>query len=83
MGLTLTLQHRTELYVYELFYETPESLNLKWVRGQTDYLLVNVWTIQNQWQGREPQSAYYWLRDERGLIRIGRLANYTLYRIRG
>jgi len=80
-GLTLTLQHYTSLDVYEIYYETPASLAEKWQRVEEDYLLLNVWNIENQWAGREPQIAYHWLRDERGLVEMGRLGNYTLFRV--
>jgi 4-amino-4-deoxy-L-arabinose transferase-like glycosyltransferase len=82
-GLTLTLQHYTSLNVHELFYETPTTLNQKWTPGQTDYLLLNVWNIEKQWVGLDPQLDYHWLRDIRGLIRLGKNGYYTLYRIKG
>lgn len=82
-GLTLTLKHYTTLSVYELYYETPDTLAAKWQVGQDDYLLVNVWNIENQWAGRDPQTDFHWLRDQRGLIEVGKFGYYTLYRIRG
>lgn len=82
-GLTLTLKHYTALNVYELYYETPDTLAEKWQQGQADYLLINVWNIENQWAGRDPQADYHWLRNQRGLIRLGKYDNYTLYKIRG
>jgi hypothetical protein len=42
-----------------------------------------VWNIENQWAGREPQIAFYWLRDVRGLVELGRYGKYTLYRVEG
>jgi hypothetical protein len=80
-GLTLTLQHETPFTVYELYYETPESLAAK--QGHTDYLLLNLWVIENQWQGREPYIAYHWLENNHSLIRIERYGNYTLFRMDG
>jgi hypothetical protein len=82
-GLTLRLKQADDLTVYELFYETPDSLDTKWIRGQNDYLLVNVWEIENQWQGRSPYIAFHWLYDSRGLIVLGRFGNYVLCRING
>jgi hypothetical protein len=82
-GLTLTLQHYTSLNVRELFYETPTTLNQKWTPGQADYLLLNIWNIENQWVGLDPQFDYHWLRDIRGIIRLGKNGYYTLYRIKG
>lgn len=82
-GLTLTLKHYTTLNVHELYYESPETLVERWVRGQDDYLLLNVWNIENQWAGREPQIVFHWLRDRRGLVELGRYGNYTLFRVEG
>lgn len=82
-GLTLTLKHYTTLDVYELYYETPATLAAKWRRGQEDYLLINVWNIEKQWKGREPQIDYHWLRDARGVEEIGKSGYYTLFRIGG
>lgn len=80
-GLTLTLKHYTDLQVYEIYYETPDTLAAKWNINQNDYLLLNVWNIENQWAGREPQIAYHWLRDQRGLYEIGKFGYYTLYEV--
>lgn len=80
-GLTLILQHETPFTIYDLYFETPGSLNAKWIAGQTDYVLVNGWVINNQWEGREPYIALYWLLDERGLLNIGQYGNYTLFRV--
>lgn len=82
-GLTLTLRHYTELDVIELYYETPKSLAARWIPGQADYLLLNTWSVENQWAGLPPQIAYHWLRDRRGLAPIGRLNNYRLFRVNG
>ncbi len=82
-GLTLTLKHYTNLNVVEIYYETPETLAERWQRGRDDYLLLNVWNVGNQWAGREPQIAFHWLREARGLVELGRYGNYTLFRIEG
>jgi 4-amino-4-deoxy-L-arabinose transferase-like glycosyltransferase len=82
-GLTLTLKQYTTLDVYEIYYESPETLAERWSRGRDDYLLLNVWNIENQWAGREPQVAFHWLRDTRGLVELGRYGNYTLYKVEG
>lgn len=82
-SLTLALRQRTTLNVQELYYETPETLAAKWQHGKVDYLLLNVWNIENQWVGRDLERSYHWLRDERGLIKIGKSGYYTLYKTRG
>jgi 4-amino-4-deoxy-L-arabinose transferase-like glycosyltransferase len=81
-SVTLTLQHHTSLNVYEIYYETPETLAEHW-RGESDndYLLINLWDITHQWEGLAPQIAYEWLRDERGLTELARYGNYTLFKI--
>jgi hypothetical protein len=82
-GLTLTLQHYTTLNVYELFYETPATLDARWAHGKDDYLLLNVGNIEQQWNGREVQTVYHWLRDVRGLVKLGQYGSYTLFRVQG
>ncbi len=83
-GLTLTLQHYGDtLNVVEIYYETPETLAGRYVRGQADYLLLNLYNIETQWRGREPEAAYRWLADVRGLTEIDRYGYYTLFRVEG
>jgi hypothetical protein len=81
-GLTLTLQHYTSLDVRELYYETPQTLAQKWQRGHEAYLVLNLWNIENQWAGRNPQLDYHWLRDQRGLQQFGKSGYYTLFKIK-
>ena len=83
LGLTMTLKHYTDLNVRELFYETPASLAAQWIPDRADYLLLNVWSIENQWVGLSPQIAYHWLRDTRGLVRLGSRNNYVLFYVNG
>ena len=82
-GLTLTLQHYTTLDVRELYYETPQSLAQKWQHGHDEYLVLNVSNIETQWIGRDLQLNYHWLLYDRGMERLGKYGNYTLFRIRG
>lgn len=82
-GLTLTLEHYTTLKVYELYYETPQTLAQKWQHGRDEYLVLNVYNIETQWVGRDPQLDYHWLRDQRGLDQLGKFGYYTLFKIRG
>lgn len=82
-GMTQTLRHYTTLEVRDLYYETPETLRAGWRPDVDDYLLINTWSIMNQWAGREPQIAANWLLNARGLQRIGRYGSYTLYRVHG
>jgi 4-amino-4-deoxy-L-arabinose transferase-like glycosyltransferase len=82
-NLTLRLKQADDLTVYDLFNESLETLDAKWLRGQNDYLLINVWEIENQWEGRTPYTAFHWLYDTRGLLVLGRFGNYVLCRING
>lgn len=81
--ITATIIHYSDLNVIEFFYETPGTLNQRWFRGREDYLLLNVWQVENQWDGRGPQDNYHWFRDERGVEEIGRLHNFTLFKVEG
>jgi hypothetical protein len=83
LGLTMTLKHYTDLDVRELYGETPESLAVQWIPDKADYLLLNVWSVENQWAGLSPQIAYHWLRDNRGLVRLGSQNNYVLFYVNG
>jgi 4-amino-4-deoxy-L-arabinose transferase-like glycosyltransferase len=80
-GSTLTLEHYTDYSIIEIFYESPNTLKQRWFKGRTDYLLLNIWQIENQWQGRNPQANYHWFRDERGLTIIDRFHNLTLFEV--
>lgn len=82
-NLTLTLRHHTDLVVRDLYFETPQSLASAWQFGRDDYLAVNLWEIETQWAGREPQIAFRWLQAARGLDELGRAGRYTLFRVRG
>jgi len=81
--ITSTLKHYSSANVIELFYESPSSLNQRWFRGRDDYLLINVWQIENQWDGMIPQENYHWFRDERGLQELGRFHNFVLFKAKG
>jgi O-antigen/teichoic acid export membrane protein len=81
MNLTLPLRGARTGEVRDLYYQTPAALAAARDRDPV-YLLVNRWQIEHQWAGREPDIALRWLIRRRGLIRIGRHANYTLYQVR-
>jgi 4-amino-4-deoxy-L-arabinose transferase-like glycosyltransferase len=82
-GLTLRLKQLEDIRIHDIFNETPESLDAQWVRGQEDYLLVNVWEINHQWEGRSPYIAFHWIYNNRGVWVLGRYGNYVLCRING
>jgi hypothetical protein len=51
------------------------------VIGGDDYVLVNVWNIQHQWEGFSPGIAYHWLLEHPGLTYLAWYRNYTLFRV--
>ncbi len=79
LGLTLPLRIAHTGEVRELYYETSGSLTAVSERHEPAYLLVNMWQIEHQWQGRSPALAVEWLRRERGITRIGQHGYYSLY----
>ncbi len=79
MGLTLPLRIAHPGEVRELYYETDETLTAVAARHEPAYLLINLWQIEHQWQGRAPALAVEWLRRERGINRIGQNGYYSLY----
>jgi len=81
-GLTATLEFYTPLTVREFFNETPETLAALLADGRPTYLILNVGSVETQWQGRAPQINLHWLRDGPGLEEIGQRNGYTLYRVR-
>jgi 4-amino-4-deoxy-L-arabinose transferase-like glycosyltransferase len=82
-GLTLRLKQLEDIRIHDLFNESPESLDAQWIRGQEDYVLVNVWEINHQWEGRSPYIAFHWIYNNRGVWVLGRFGNYVLCRING
>lgn len=65
----------------QIFYETPETLANRIDPQQPTYILLNNWSIQNQWEGKSPQIALQWLMDNFDVETIGRSGNYYLWRI--
>ncbi len=81
--LTEPFKAYSSFEVHELYNETPDSLTAEFATPypQVSFLYINVWTIENQWQGRELQVVYHWLRDVVGLQYLDRSGNYLLFRI--
>lgn len=80
---TMALRQYGALEVIDLYELAPETLAAQWRAGQDDFLLVNVWELENQWADRSPQIAYHWLRDRRGIELIARYGNFKLFRVKG
>jgi len=82
--LTEPLKAYSSFEVHELYNETPDTITAEFDNPEAaaaSYLYINVWTIENQWQGRELQIVYHWLRDVVGLQYLDRSGNYLLFRI--
>ena len=84
LGLWLMMQqYEPRLNALQIYYETPESLAATVDGSRPTYLLLNLWSIENQWVGKEPWIAYHWLDDHHGLNNLGRHGNYHLLRVGG
>lgn len=82
-GLTSTFRHESDLEVHEIFVATPDSL-ARWTEGEAPlYLLLDVPSVQTQWQGRSPDENRVWLRENRGFREVGTHGGFTLFRVGG
>jgi hypothetical protein len=80
-GVTLTMQHRTELEISEIYHLTPETLH-ELVESQPHlYLFLDLENINSQWEGLSPQQNYLWLRENGRLTEIDRYPPYTLFEV--
>lgn len=80
-GLTLTLQHYTQLNTLELFHQTEHSLDTLTASDTPLYLLLDLDNIQHQWPGKIPDVNYGWLESNAVLTKIGEFPPYTLFRV--
>ncbi len=78
---TATLEHETDFKIVEIFFETPDTLSAR-LRGEHNYLLLDLPSVETQWAGRAPALNYQFLRDRIGLEEIGTRLTYTLYHIK-
>jgi 4-amino-4-deoxy-L-arabinose transferase-like glycosyltransferase len=80
-GLTLTLQHYTHLHTLELFYLDEAALKRLTESSTPLYLLLDLPSIERQWQGKKPQTNYQWLKEHTALSEIGSFPPYILFQI--
>ncbi len=80
-GLTLTLQHYTDLDVKELFYLDPAALQEQVGEGATFFLLLDPGNVREQWIGRTPETNFAWLQENGCTTEILQLAPYTLFQV--
>ncbi|MBI3764608.1 MAG: glycosyltransferase family 39 protein [Chloroflexi bacterium] len=79
-GLTETLRHYTSLSVVELYNEKPDFLDPIICGERRGYALVDEVNVESQWAGKSPAINLRWLRDTAGLIEMGRMDPYALFR---
>ncbi len=80
-GLTLTLQHYSQLNTLELFYFDETSLDTLTQEQNLLYLLLDLNNIQTQWQGKTPALNYQWLQTHTSLTKIGDFPPYSLFKL--
>lgn len=78
-GLTLTLQHESNLDVHEIYFMTSDELAALLADDRPVYLLLDLESVLSQWEGQAPATHYRWLRDGPGLREVGRQREYTLF----
>jgi 4-amino-4-deoxy-L-arabinose transferase-like glycosyltransferase len=80
-GLTLTLQHYTRLQTLELFYLDETSLKTITESSAPLYLLLDLPSLETQWQGRKPQLNYQWFKKNTILREVGAFPPYVLFQV--
>lgn len=80
--ITLTLDHATLLHPLDLYELSKPELARLIAQARPVYLLVQVHQMEGQWALRSPGRDYRYLRDGPGLVRIGGVRSYTLFRVR-
>ncbi len=80
-GLTLTFEHYTPLKTEELFYLDENSLKPLTESSDPLYLLLDLNSLNSQWQGKTPQINYIWLKEHATLTQIGTFPPYTLFKV--
>ena len=81
-GITLTLEHATHLRPQDLFELSVPELERLAANRRPLYLLVQVDQMEGQWALRAPGVDYRFLRRRFGLVRLGTLQGYTLFRVK-
>jgi hypothetical protein len=80
-GVTLTLQHYSDLDAIEIYHETPASLRARVCGAQSVYAFLDVATVEWQWASLAPEINLRWLRAGPGLEPIDQFEGYTLFRV--
>ncbi|HEX2620645.1 MAG TPA: hypothetical protein VHL11_10865 [Phototrophicaceae bacterium] len=82
LGPTLMMRHYTPIETHEIYYLTDADLERLTALPRPTYLLLDLYNVETQWQGRSPSLNYHWLRDHTSLQKIGESGGYTLFEIR-
>ncbi|HKZ82461.1 MAG TPA: hypothetical protein VJ793_02255 [Anaerolineae bacterium] len=80
-GVSLSLDHYTDLEVIDLYSESPESLSDRLSDCVSAFVYVDVENLERQWRGLSPEVNFRWLREEAGLEEVDRFQGYTLYSV--
>jgi 4-amino-4-deoxy-L-arabinose transferase-like glycosyltransferase len=80
-GLTLTLQHYTDLNVVEFYNLNEETLDAATATGAPRYLLLDLGNVAQQWQERPPAINYEWLQTHRTVTPVADFPPYSLFLI--
>jgi hypothetical protein len=80
-GVTLTMQHYTNLETHEIYYLTADDLIELTDAGRETYLIADVYNVETQWRDGTPGVNYRWLESERGLEKIGQQGAFSLFRV--
>jgi hypothetical protein len=80
-GLTLTLQHYTDLKVQELFYLDQANLATLTTTRRPLFLLIDPQNMETQWQDQPFYEHYRWLKEQTTLRELEAFPPYILFEI--
>jgi 4-amino-4-deoxy-L-arabinose transferase-like glycosyltransferase len=81
-GLTLTVEHYSDLSVHDLYFLTPDEMaQLLEEENTAVYVLADVPNLQSQWANETPGANLQWLMQNTMLLEIGQDRQYTLFQV--
>jgi len=81
LGLTLAVEHYTELEALDLYLLTPADLQALLLEQKPVYLLTDVASLETQWRDMAPGVNYRWLRQSAQLSPLGTHRMYQLFTV--